>query len=45
LISGDTGDTDGCEAPIIHSDKLNSLSKKPIIDPFRPTKEQDNSPV
>lgn len=35
LISGDTGDTDGCEAPIIHSEK----PSKPIIEPFHPSKE------
>lgn len=36
LISGDTvDDTDGCEAPIIHSEK----QAKPIIDPFHPIKE------
>jgi hypothetical protein len=40
LISGDTvDDTDACEAPIIHSEKQD----KPIIDPFRPSKESDNS--
>lgn len=36
LISGDTVDTDGCETPIIHSEKKLS---KPIIDPFHPSKE------
>jgi hypothetical protein len=35
LISGDTADTEVCEAPIIHSEK----DVKAIIDPFPEMKE------